>query len=105
MGKLDNYQDALVRNELEKAKTQLKLEMSDKIEELENEFSKKLQATKKICEKTVIKLKSAYLDENSNLKQLIKVFIILFRNYMMILMTLRYKSILRIIRLNFIRRK
>jgi hypothetical protein len=73
MNKLDNYQDALVRNELEKAKTQLKLEMSDKIEELDNEFTKKLQATKKICEKTVLKLKSAYLEENGNLKQLIKV--------------------------------
>jgi hypothetical protein len=75
--KLDNYQDVLVRNELDKAKLQLKLEMNGKIEEIENEFNKKLQATKKMCEKTVLKLKSAYLEENSNLKQLIKVIAIL----------------------------
>jgi hypothetical protein len=58
---------------LEKAKLHLKADMSNKIEDLESEFAKKLQSTKKVCEKTVLKLKSAYLEENTNLKQLIKV--------------------------------
>lgn len=70
--KLDSHQDILIRNELEKAKLHLKLEINSKIDELENEFMKKLNNAKKLCEKTVTKLKTNFQEENASLKQLIK---------------------------------
>ena len=76
LNKLDNHQEILIRNELEKAKLHLKLEVNTKIDELENEFIKKLNNAKKICEKTISKLKTNFQEENASLKQLIKVRII-----------------------------
>jgi hypothetical protein len=77
--KLDSYRDVILRNELEKAKLQLKLEMSNKIEDLENDFARKIVQAKKMCEKTVILLRNSFHEENGNLKQLIKVFNIYFK--------------------------
>jgi hypothetical protein len=71
--KLDSFKDIFLKNELDKAKLQLKLEMNTKIEDVEGEFLKKLNNTKKLCEKAILKLKSSYNEEISNLKQLIKV--------------------------------
>lgn len=70
--KMDNFKDIFVKNELDNAKLHLKLEISSKMETLENEFNKKLASSKKMCEKTILKLKSSYQDEITNLKQLIK---------------------------------
>lgn len=73
LDKIDSFKDVFVRNELDKAKLQLKLEINSKIEDVEDEFNKKLGMAKKICEKTVFKLKTSYQEEITNLKQLIKV--------------------------------
>ena len=73
LDKLDSFKDVFLKNELEKAKLQLKLEINTKIEELEDEFRKKINTTKKLCERTILKLKQNYNEENTNLKQLIKV--------------------------------
>jgi len=40
---------------------------------MEEEFMKKLVQSKKICEKTILKLKNSQNEEISSLKQLIKV--------------------------------
>jgi hypothetical protein len=40
---------------------------------MEEEFTKKLVQSKKMCEKTILKLKNSHYDEISSLKQLIKV--------------------------------
>jgi hypothetical protein len=72
LNKLDSHQDILIRNELDKAKLHLKLEINSKVDEIENEFIKKLNIAKKLCEKTVNKLKNTYQEENASLKQLIK---------------------------------
>lgn len=69
---IDSYQDIIVKTELEKAKLQIKLEINQRIDDLEDEFSKKLVQSKKMCEKTVLKLKNSHNDEVSSLKQLIK---------------------------------
>ena len=74
MLKLDGYKDALIRNELEKAKLQLKIEFSASMDDLETKFQKELQTKKKLCDKAVVKLKNSFQDENNSLKQLIKVF-------------------------------
>lgn len=71
--RLDSFKDVFLKNELEKAKLQLKLEIGTKIEDVEGEFLKKLSNTKKLCEKAILKMKSSYTEEISNLKQLIKV--------------------------------
>ena len=73
--KLDSFRDVFLKNELDKAKLQLKLEINNKIEDTDNDFQKKLITAKKNCEKTVMKLKGRYTEEVENLKQLIKVFI------------------------------
>jgi len=73
---IDSYQDIIVKTELEKAKLQIKLEINQRIDDLEDEFTKKLVQSKKMCEKTVLKLKNAHTDEIASLKQLIKVKII-----------------------------
>lgn len=70
---IDSYQDILVKTELEKAKLQIKLEINQRIDDMEEEFMKKLVQSKKICEKTIMKLKNAHSEEISSLKQLIKV--------------------------------
>jgi len=75
---IDSYQDILVKTELEKAKLQIKLEINQRIDDMEEEFTKKLVQSKKICEKTILKLKNSHTEEVSSLKQLIKVFFIIF---------------------------
>lgn len=78
---IDSYQDVLVKTELEKAKLQIKLEINQRIEDMEEEFTKKLVQSKKICEKTILKLKNSHNEEISSLKQLIKVnFFFIFKN-------------------------
>lgn len=64
----------MVKTELEKAKLQIKLEINQRIDDLEEEFTKKLVQSKKICEKTILKLKNSHTEEVSSLKQLVKVF-------------------------------
>ena len=78
--KLDGFKDVFIRTELDRAKMQLQIEMNSRIEEVENEFMKKIGITKRLCEKTVLKLKNSYQDQITNLKQLIKVIIFLFIN-------------------------
>jgi hypothetical protein len=70
---IDTYQDIIVKTELEKAKLQIKLEINQRIDDLEDEFSRKLVQSKKMCEKTILKLKNAHTEEIGSLKQLIKV--------------------------------
>ena len=71
--RLDSFKDVFLKNELDKAKMQLKLEINSKIEDVESDFMKKLNSTKKLCERAISKLKSAHNEEVSNLKTLIKV--------------------------------
>lgn len=66
---------------MDRAKFQLQIEMNARIEDLEAEFMKKLNSTKKVCEKTIIKLKNAYQDQINNLKQLIKVLKFIMHNF------------------------
>lgn len=75
---IDSYQDILVKTELEKAKLQIKLEFNQRIDDMEEEYMKKLVQSKKICEKTILKLKNSHNEEISSLKQLIKVIFIIF---------------------------
>jgi chromosome segregation ATPase len=70
--KVDDYKEILVKNEIEKAKLHLKLEMSQKIEEIEKEFNKKILQAKKASETVVLKLKSTFNKENASLKETIK---------------------------------
>ena len=42
---------------------------------MEEEFTKKLVQAKKMCEKTILKLKNSHNDEITSLKTLIRVFI------------------------------
>ena len=71
--RLDGFKDVFLKNELDKAKLHLKLEINSKIEELESEFIKRLNSTKKTCEKAILKLKTSYNEEVSGLKSLLKV--------------------------------
>ncbi len=104
--RLDDFRSLFMKTELEKTKYQLKMEMNAKIEEVESEFFKKLNLTKKACEKAILKLKTSYNEEVASLKNLIKVFIqSSFRICMMKSMTLSVKLVLRNIRLNYIRKK
>ncbi len=57
---------------------QIKLEINQRIDDLEDEFSKKLVQSKKMCEKTILKLKNSNNEEISSLKQLIKVLFFLY---------------------------
>ena len=72
MNKIDNYKEILSRNEIEKAKLHLKLEMSSKIEDIEKEFNKKLLLAKKASENLIMKLKTQFNKENATLKDTIK---------------------------------
>jgi len=73
LDRLDSFKDLFLKNELDRAKLQLKLEVNSKIDETETEFNKKLNSTKKLCEKAIIKLKNTHTEEVGNLKMLIKV--------------------------------
>jgi hypothetical protein len=70
--KLDSFKDIFIKTELERAKLQLQIEINSRIEEVEAEFNKKLFSTKKLCEKTILKLKNSYQDQITELKDLIK---------------------------------
>ncbi len=70
--KIDDYKEILIRNEIEKTKLHLKLEMSGKIEEIEKEFNKKILQAKKASENLIIKLKTQFNKENASLKETIK---------------------------------
>jgi hypothetical protein len=86
LDKLETFKDVFLKNELDKAKLHLKLEINTKTEELQNEFMKKLTTTKKTSEKAITKLKNSHNEEVSGLRSLLKVnkfMLIVFRIYMM----------------------
>lgn len=72
MHKIDAFKSNLTKVDIERAKAEIKVELTSKIEELETEFLKKLQTAKKYSDRTIIKLKNSYNEENQKLKQLIK---------------------------------
>ena len=72
MNKIDNYKETLNKNEVEKAKLNIKMDINNKIEEIQKEFNKKISYVKKSCEAMIFKLKAHFTKENNQLKDSIK---------------------------------
>ena len=72
VNRIDSIQNIFFKNEVEKVKNKMLMEMDEKNEQLQKEFKQKLKATKKNCEKTLLTLKESKNTEIEKMKQIIK---------------------------------
>ena len=70
--RIDSIQDLFYKNELEKEKNKMLLEMDNKLEQIQKEFKLKLKNAKKNLEKNFNKIKESKDTEIEKLKQIIK---------------------------------
>jgi len=70
--RIDSIQDIFYKNELEKEKNKMLLEMDNKLEQIQKEFKLKLKNAKKNLEKNFNKIKESKDTEIEKLKQIIK---------------------------------
>ena len=70
--RIDSIQNIFFKNEVEKVKNKMLMEMDEKNEQLQKEFKQKLKATKKNCEKALLTLKESKNTEIEKMKQIIK---------------------------------
>ncbi len=73
MMKLDTFKDNLHKAELDKVKLSIKQEIGYRIENLQEDFQKKLTVLRKECEKLVLQVKADSKREIDEYKQIIKV--------------------------------
>ena len=72
VNRIDSIQNIFFKNEVEKVKNKMLMEMDEKNEQLQKEFKQKLKATKKNCEKALLTLKESKNTEIEKMKQIIK---------------------------------
>ena len=70
--RIDSIQDIFYKNELEKEKNKMLLEMDNKLEQIQKEFKLKLKNAKKNLEKNFNKIKESKDAEIDKMKQIIK---------------------------------
>ena len=70
--RIDSLQNLFFKNEVEKVKNKMLIEMDDKYEQFQKEFKQKLKNTKKNCEKALLQLKESKDTEIEKMKQIIK---------------------------------
>jgi hypothetical protein len=70
--RIDSIQNIFFKNEVEKVKNKMLVEMDDKYEQVQKEFKKKLKNAKKNCEKALVMLKESKDTEIEKMKQIIK---------------------------------
>ena len=70
--RIDSIQNIFFKNEVEKVKNKMMIEMDDKYEQVQKEFKQKLKNAKKNCEKALIMLKESKDTEIEKMKQIIK---------------------------------
>ena len=72
VNRIDSIQNIFFKNEVEKVKNKMLMEMDEKNEQLQKEFKQKLKAAKKNCEKALLTLKESKNTEIEKMKQIIK---------------------------------
>ena len=70
--RIDSIQNIFFKNEVEKVKNKMLIEMDDKYDRVQKEFKQKLKNAKKNCEKALIRLKESKDTEIEKMKQIIK---------------------------------
>lgn len=70
--RIDSIQNIFFKNEVEKVKNKMLIEMDDKYDQVQKEFKQKLKNAKKNCEKALIRLKESKDTEIEKMKQIIK---------------------------------
>ncbi len=70
--RIDSLQNLFFKNEVEKVKNKMLIEMDDKYEQFQKEFKLKLKNSKKNCEKALLQLKESKDTEIEKMKQIIK---------------------------------
>ena len=70
--RIDSIQNIFFKNEVEKVKNKMLIEMDDKYDQIQKEFKQKLKNAKKNCEKALIRLKESKDTEIEKMKQIIK---------------------------------
>ena len=74
MTRLDLFKDNLLKSEIEKARMNMKQEISYRIEDMQEEFQKKISSLRKEMEKIVLTVKAESRKDQEELRSIIKVY-------------------------------